>query len=408
MKINTDPKIIDEILERGVSAIYPTKEDLRKVLLSGRRLKIYIGADATGPELHLGHSSNFLLIEKFRKLGHEVIVLFGDFTAMIGDPTGKEATRVTLTSSQVNENIKTWKKQLIPIVNFKKFSNNPARLVKNSKWLSKLSLKEVIDLSANFTVQQMIERDMFDKRIKESKPVYLNEFLYPLLQGYDSVALDVDVEIGGTDQTFNMLAGRTLQKKFRNKEKFVITTTLLENPKTGKKLMSKSEGGYVSLRDESGNMFGKIMALPDEVVGQMFTDCTNLPLEEINKIKDKLEKGTNPKDIKIILAKEIITLYHGKEKAEKVANDFEKTFSKKEIPDDILEVEVKGTDLLSEILLKQNMISSKSDFARLVKENAITLLEEDKKITDIKELVKTGTYKIGKHRFVKMEIRDKR
>ena len=241
MKINTDSKTIDEILERGVSNIYPTKEGLRELLLSGKKLKIYLGADPTGTELHLGHSKNFILLEKLRRLGHEVVVLFGDFTAMIGDPTGKLNTRVSLSEKEVKNNLKSWKKQLSPIIKFKTFLDDGAKIVKNSKWLSKLSFGDITRLSSNFTVQQMIERDMFDKRIKEGNPIYLNEFLYPLMQGYDSVVLGVDVEIGGTDQTFNMLAGRTLLKKLKNKEKFVITIDLIVDPKTGKK-MSKSEG----------------------------------------------------------------------------------------------------------------------------------------------------------------------
>ena len=405
MKINTDSKTIDEILERGVSNIYPTKEGLRELLLSGKKLKIYLGADPTGTELHLGHSKNFILLEKLRRLGHEVVVLFGDFTAMIGDPTGKLNTRVSLSEKEVKNNLKSWKKQLSPIIKFKTFLDDGAKIVKNSKWLSKLSFGDITRLSSNFTVQQMIERDMFDKRIKEGNPIYLNEFLYPLMQGYDSVVLGVDVEIGGTDQTFNMLAGRTLLKKLKNKEKFVITIDLIVDPKTGKK-MSKSEGNYIGLSETPNEMFGKIMALADEFIIPILKDCTFLPIQEIEKIDEELKGGKNPKDIKIILAKEIITLYHGKDSAEKVANDFEKIFSKKEIPSDILEVSSKKTDLLSEILLREKIISSKSDFARLVKENAVTFLEENKKIIDIKELVKNGTYKIGKHRFIKIEVNE--
>ncbi len=405
MKINTDSKTIDEILERGISNIYPTKEGLRELLLSGKKLKIYLGADPTGTELHLGHSKNFILLEKLRRLGHEVIVLFGDFTAMIGDPTGKLKTRVSLSEKDVENNLRSWKKQLSSIIKFKTFLNGGARIVKNSKWLSKLSFSDVTKLASNFTVQQMIERDMFDKRIKEGNPIYLNEFLYPLMQGYDSVVLGVDVEIGGTDQTFNMLAGRTLLRKLNNKEKFVITTELVVDPKTGKK-MSKSEGNYIGLSETPNEMFGKIMALGDDFIIPILKDCTFLPIQEIEKINEELKGGKNPKDIKIILAKEIISIYHGKKTAEKVASDFEKTFSKKEIPDDIPEVLSKKTDLLSEVLLEEKIISSKSDFARLVKENAITFLEENKKISDIKELVKKGTYKIGKHRFLKIEVNE--
>src|ERR1035437_3298275 len=233
----TDASKIDEILSRSVSAIYPSTDEFRKALLSGKRLRIYLGADATGSQLHIGHATNLIILERLRKLGHEIIVLFGDFTAMIGDPTDKRATRVQLTEEQVKKNIKSWETQVGKVIDFKD-KTNPARFVKNSTWLSKLNFKDLIKLASNFTVQQMIERDMFEKRLNENKPIYLHEFFYPLMQGYDSVALDVDVEVGGNDQTFNMLAGRTLQKIYNNKNKFVIVTTLLVNPKTNKKLMN--------------------------------------------------------------------------------------------------------------------------------------------------------------------------
>jgi tyrosyl-tRNA synthetase len=271
MKINTDPKIIEELLTRSVVNILPTKELFKDLLLGGKRLRIYSGADATGSKLHLGHSTNFMILEKFRQLGHEVIILFGDFTAKIGDPSGKDTTRKPLTDSDVKKNLKTWEKQISKIIKIGHFDNG-AKIVRNSDWLSKMSFVDVVKLASNFTVQQMIERDMFQKRIEDKKPIYLHEFFYPLMQGHDSVVLDVDVEIGGNDQTFNMLTGRTLQKIARNKEKFVIPTTLLINPKTGKKLMNKSEGSAVWLDDEPKEMFGKIMSLADEAIVSMFTD----------------------------------------------------------------------------------------------------------------------------------------
>ena len=204
MQINTDSELVDQILTRSIAHILPSKEELKKLLQSGKRIRIYIGADATGPDLHLGHATNFILIEKLRKLGHEVIILFGDFTAMIGDPTGKEVTRKPLTQSDVDSHISTWKAQVEKILDFSD-KENPPRIVKNSEWLSKLNFGDILKIASNFTVQQMIERDMFQKRHEDQKPIHLHEFLYPLMQGYDSVALDVDVEIGGNDQTFNML-----------------------------------------------------------------------------------------------------------------------------------------------------------------------------------------------------------
>jgi len=400
-KIETE---IDDILSRSISAVYPSKEDLKKVLLSGKKLKIYIGADATGPNLHIGHATNFILIEKLRKLGHKVIILFGDFTAMIGDPTDKGAARVALSSSEVEKNILSWKKQISPLIPLGGF-RNPPKVVKNSKWLSKLSFKDVVGLSSNFTVQQMIERDMFQKRLKEEKPIYLNEFLYPLMQGYDSVALDVDVEIGGSDQTFNMLAGRTLQRKFRNKEKFVITTTLLEDPRSGKKLMNKSEGNVIGLLDSPEDMFGKVMALPDEVIVSVLTDCTYATSEKINEIKKDISEGNNPKDAKMFLGEELVNVYYGRAKAEKAKAAFIKTFSEKGVPEDIQVLVASKDKNISDVLVEASIVSSKSDFGRLVKEGAISNAETGEKITDIFAKVQEGgVFKVGKHRFVKIKI----
>lgn len=395
-------KKIDELLERSVQIVLPSREGLKKLLLSGKKLRIYIGADATGPDLHLGHSTNYLLLEELRKLGHETIVLLGDFTAMIGDPTDKnEGARKPLSSEEVAKNIKTWKSQLAPIMKFGRFGGT--KIVQNSLWLSKLSLAKMIKLASNFTVQQMMERDMFANRQKQEKPIHLPEFLYPLLQGYDSVVLDVDIEIGGNDQTFNMLAGRTLQRKYNNREKFVIATTLLVNPKTGKKLMSKSEGDYVSLQDDPKNMFGKIMALPDEVIRQMFVDCTRLPLSHIDEI---LSARVNPRDQKLVLAKEIVSMYHGAQTAAKAEKYFVDTFSSKKMSDDTGEFAVAQDTLLSDLLLAEGFVQSKSEFSRLVKDGAVTkIMPEEKQITDIFEKASEGGFQIGKHRFLKIKMK---
>ncbi len=403
--VSTDEKIIDELLTRSIFKILPTKEALKKELLSGRRLRVYIGADVTGTELHLGHSTNFILLEKLRKLGHEVIVLFGDFTAMIGDPSGKESSRQTLSSEEIQKNLKTWKKQIAPILSFTD-KKNPAKILKNSTWLKKLNFGDILKLASSFTVQHMIERDMFEKRIQEGKPVYMHEFLYPLMQGYDSAAMDVDIEIGGSDQIFNMLAGRTLQKKINNKEKFVIATTLLENPKTGKKLMSKSEGGYIALSDAPAEMYGKTMALPDEVIVQVFTDCTLLSLSEIEKIKQELNAGINPRDIKMRLARELVTLYHSALKANSAEKNFVNTFQKKEFPEDVLEVLVPVGVPLRTILSEKKIISSYSEFSRLQKSGAVKDIQSGEKIMkpDFK-VMKDMDIKIGKKRFLKIKVR---
>jgi tyrosyl-tRNA synthetase len=404
MKVNTDPKKIEEILTRSVQNILPSRDMFKSMLLSGKRLKIYIGADATGPKLHLGHSTNFILLEKLRQLGHEVVILFGDFTAMIGDPSGKDVTRKPLTEKEVKNNLKSWKKQVEKIVNFKEWGNR-VKVVKNSEWLSKMNFSDVIKLASNFTVQQMIERDMFQKRMTEKKPIFLSEFFYPLMQGYDSTVLNVDVEIGGNDQTFNMLTGRTLQKIYNNKEKIVVATTLLVNPKTGKKLMSKSEGGFIGLDDEYNDMFGKIMALPDEVIIPVFIDCTLLSLEEISEIKKQLDGGMNPRDAKIKLAKEIVKIYHGEEKAEKAETNFIETFKKGGLPENIEEVKAVSDELLSEKLVATKVVASKGEFRRLVLEGAVSDAVSGEKISDPNyKISKNITLRVGKKRFVSIKI----
>lgn len=404
MKIDTDEKKIDELVTRSVVNILPSKEGLKKLLLSGRKLRIYVGADATGSKLHIGHSTNFMILEKFRQLGHEVIILFGDFTAKIGDPTGKDTARKSLTDNEVKQNLKTWEKQLGKIIKISHF-NNGAKVVRNSEWLSKMNFSDVVKLASNFTVQQMMERDMFQKRLEEKKPIYLHEFFYPLMQGHDSVVLDVDLEIGGNDQTFNMLAGRILQKIARNKEKFVMPTTLLINPKTGKKLMNKSEGNVIGLDDEYTDMFGKVMSLPDEAIISVFIDCTYLSMEEIEKIKKEMENGTNPRDAKLRLAKEIVTIYHGKNMAEKAEENFINTFKKGGLPENLEEMKVIAGELLGKVLVSSGIVSSNTDFRRLVGEGAVSDAVSGEKIEKFDfKIEKSIVVKVGKKRFVKIVI----
>lgn len=400
MAIDTDQKKIDTILDRGVIVnILPTKEDFRKLLLSGKQLRFYIGIDATATAIHLSHAKNFMLLEEFRKLGHKVFVLVGDFTARIGDPSDEKSARKQLSSSQVRENVAAMSRQIKPLLNFKTFWN-PAKLVFNSTWLSKLGFEEIANIASNFTVQHFLERDMFQKRMTAGNPVHLHEFLYPLMQGYDSVALDVDAEIGGTDQTFNMLAGRTLQKRINNREKFVIAVHLLENPKTGE-LMSKSKGNGVFANSSAEEMFGQVMAQPDEMIQSIFTNLTRIPFSEI----DRMMKEKNPKDLKLRLGLEIVKLFHGEERAQHAQEVWTKTFSKKEIPDEMEEVSAQTGELFSEILLRAHIIASKSDFRRLVSEHAVTDLDTNEKITDEKyAITKSVRLRIGKRRFVKISI----
>jgi len=367
MKTIIDEKLIDEILSRSVVEILPSKEKLKKELLSGKALRIYIGADPTGPALHIGHATNYIILEKLRKLGHKIIILIGDFTARIGDPTDKSSARVQLTREDVGKNTKTWLKQLKPIIAIDD-KKNPVEIAYNHDWLSKMSFEEVIKLASNFTVQRMLERDMFAKRLKEEKPIYLHEFFYPLMQGFDSVHLDVDVEMCGNDQKFNALAGRTLVQRYKNKEKFVFITTLLENPITKEKMMSKSQGTGIFLDMSGEDMFRGIMKQPDENIIQLFIDCTLISLEEINKIKYQLnQKSVNPRDIKMRLAFEITKLYHG----EKAAQEAEANFiacKRAQV------VKLEKNDLedeLIDILVMIKEASSKSEARRLIEQGSV-------------------------------------
>jgi tyrosyl-tRNA synthetase len=400
VEVVTDENKIDVLLSRSVSVILPSKEDLKKEFMSGRRLKIYIGADATGPDLHLGHATNFFFLERMRQLGHEIVILFGDFTAMIGDPSDKDAARVRLSKEEVEKNIQTWKKQISKVLKTDD-KNNLVIFEKNSKWLSGLTFEKVVDLASNFTVQQMIERDMFSKRIKEGKPVYVHEFMYPLMVGYDSVILDVDIELGGNDQTFNMLAGRTLQKNLTGKNKFVVATTLLQNPVTGKKLMSKSEGGYISLQDDSKNMYGKVMALPDEVIKSLFVDGTWLSDEEISGLDNLIKE--DPKSAKMRLAREIVKIYHSEKESVAAEKNWVETFSKGGVPEDVQTLNAVEDQGLIDVLIENKILESRGEFRRLVEGGGLKK-SDGTQIKDPNVLVENETYKVGKKIFVKIVV----
>ncbi len=405
MKINSKQSAqIEELLTRSIDSIYPTKKSFKDILISGKKLTIYVGIDATADYVHLGHSTNYLLLERLHQLGHKIIVLVGDFTAMIGDPTDKTSARVRLTKKEVLNNLKTFKTQIGKILNFND-KKNPIQFKFNSQWLSKLSFEELAELAANFTVQQMLERDMFEKRIKENKPLYVHEFFYPLMQGYDSVALKVDVEIGGTDQTFNMLAGRTLAKRYLNKEKFVITTTLLTNPVTGEKMMSKSLGTGIGLNESPENMFGKVMTLPDEGMIQVFIDCTRLSIDEIESKQKLLTKGENPRTIKMQLAHEIVKMYHGENLADLAQEKFVKQFSNKELPEEIKEVSIKPGDYITvDLLVKFGFAGSKGEARRLLQQNGVKINQKTFNEASIKIEKKNNLIlQVGKRNFIKIK-----
>ncbi|MDP3874987.1 MAG: tyrosine--tRNA ligase [bacterium] len=373
-----DNKEVEEVLTRGVERVYPDKSTLEKVLMSGKKIKLYYGIDPTGSTLHLGHLVQLLKLRKFQDLGHEVIILIGDFTAQIGDPTDKQTTRRPLTHKQVLENAKGYKKQIGKILDLKK-SN--VRFVHNEKWTNKLTPEDMLELASHFTVSNLLTRDMFQERIKAGREVYVHEFLYPIFQAYDAVTMDVDLQIGGNDQMFNMLAGRDLMKRKKHKEMFVLTTKLLVDP-TGKK-MGKTEGNTITLNDSANNMFGKVMSWPDSMIPLGFEICTSLDFGDFAKEK--------PRDQKMKLAYEIVKIYHGEDVAENAQTNFEQTFSKGGVPKDIETIRVKKNTPLVESLLKQGLVSSKSEFNRLNKEGAIKEIEN-------------GVYRIGKHRFLRIEV----
>jgi len=389
---------INELLTRSIESILPNEELLRKLLESEKKLRVYIGADATGPALHFGHATNFIVLERFRRLGHKVILLIGDFTARIGDPTDKGATRKQLTREEVVQNVKEWLQQIGHFVILDD-PINPPEIVFNHDWLSKLSFEGVIELASHFTVQQMLARDMFAKRMDEKKPIYLHEFFYPLMQGFDSVKLDVDVELCGRDQLFNAMAGRILQKDCNNRDKFVMLTTLLENPVTKEKMMSKSLGTGIYLNDEPRDMFGKVMAQPDENMLQLFRDCTLVSASRIEQIEDEM-KVSNPRDIKLELALTMVKSIYGTEVAEEAKRQFIDTFSSKKTPADMPLLVLEGAlDLLS-VISKQNAYSSKSEVRRLLQQGAIkingtTVFENlDLCVDDIVKVGKTHWFRV--------------
>lgn len=392
--------LIDQILDRGViKEILPSKEEFKKRLLTGDKLRFYIGLDPTSTALHLGHAQNLFLLEDFRQLGHEVIVLMGDFTARIGDPGGKMAARQQLSREQALSNLKNWLEQIKPIINFAD-KVNPPKILYNHDWLAKLTMEDVINLASNVTVQQMLERDMFQKRLKDGKPIYLHEFMYPLMQGYDSVAMNVDVELCGTDQIFNALVGRTLQKKFNNKDKFVVAANLVANPITGE-LMSKSLGTGIFLDFSAEDMYGAIMAQADEMIKVFLISDTRISLDEIKEIL----KMPNPRDAKMKTAYLITEIFHGSKAAIKAQELFVKKIQNKEVPSDLEIVKIgKAKAEVLDVLSKCCPDKSKNELRRLVSQGALKI--SDKTYLDSNEIIDIPSQglavKLGKRAWFKI------
>lgn len=374
----------EELLTRGVDKIYPSKEALEQVLNTGKKLKLYQGFDPTSDKLHLGHLAGLLKLRDWQRLGHDVIFLIGDGTGQAGDPSGKTKSRDTFfNTASLQANAINYSKQVTKLL-------RPGRLYfeKNSKWLNELKLPDLLEIVGHFSLQQLVERDLFQERIKNGEPINMREALYPFLQAYDSVYMNVDLEIGGSDQTFNMLFGRTLMKVMKNKEKFVITTPLITDS-SGKKI-GKTEGNIIAIFDSSQKLYAQIMTLPDEIIVKCLECLTRISLKRVNEIDKAIKNGENPMTFKKELAFEIVSITHGKEEAEEAQENFEETFSKGGIPKDIKTVKVKKGTPLVEIFMEQGLVSSKTEFNRLNKEGAI-------------EEIENGVYRIGKHRFLRIE-----
>jgi tyrosyl-tRNA synthetase len=400
--ISTNEEKIREFLFRGTETVLPSREFVRDRLMSGEQLKVYLGIDPTGPTLHIGHTIAIRKLAQLQALGHKIILLVGNFTAQIGDPTDKMAARSALTAEQVAENLKNYKVQASKLLSFE--GDNAAEFKLNNDWLGKMNFADVLALASKVTVQQMLERDMFKKRMEEGKPIYIHEFMYPLMQGQDSVELMVDGEIGGNDQVFNMLVGRDLLKE-HGKDKFVMSVKLLTDP-NGKK-MGKSEGNMITLEDSAEIMFGKIMSWTDGMIVGGFELCTDVNEDEITHMAIGMQNGENPMEYKKRLAREVITLYHGAEAAQAAQQSWEKTFSEGGVPADMPELKVVAGTALIDALTENGIIESKSEFRRLVEEGALKILKDgdEEKIADVKQVISESlVLKIGKKKFVRITV----
>jgi tyrosyl-tRNA synthetase len=394
---------IEELLTRGVSNIYPSKEELEKKLKNGDKLTLYQGFDPTGSQLHLGHMVGLKKLRQWQDMGHHVIFLIGDFTGMIGDPSGKSKARKVLTHEEVLENAKSYKEQAGKILRFS--GKNPVEIKFNGEWLGKLSAIDFIKISRHLSVNQVIERDMFQERLKTDEDIYLNEFSYPVMQAYDSVVMQVDLEIGGNDQMFNMLLGRKLMRNMLKKEKFVLTTPLLTDSE-GRKI-GKTEGNVIALTDKPNDLFGKIMALPDDIILKGFEYLTNISLDEIKKIEKNITKGDNPIKYKKQLAFEITKDLSNTETAQKAQESFQKTVQKKQLPDEIPEVKISTIEpvKLDQLIVESGLAPSKAEAKRLIEQGAIQI--GDTKITDPFQTINLSDnllLKAGKRKIIRIKI----
>ena len=385
-----------EIIKQGIDEIIG-EDDLIEKLKSGKTLTIKVGFDPTAPDLHVGHTVILRKMRQFQDLGHKVIFLIGDFTGKIGDPSGKNKTRPPLTNDEIKANAKTYEDQVLKVLDPDKTT-----IDFNSRWGDKMSAADMIKLAAQSTVARMIERDDFSKRYKNNQPISIHEFLYPLMQGYDSVELEVDVELGGTDQKFNLLVGRDLQKNVGQSPQTIITLPLLEGL-DGVKKMSKTEENYIGITEKADDIFGKTMSIPDEIMMKWFDLLSLRPLEEIKKVEKDIKGGANPRDAKIDLAMELTTRFTSEKEAEKAKDNFFKKFSSNELPSDIEEKEISYTDMpaLPNLLKDLGMVGSTSEAIRLIEQGAVKIDQE--KVASKDQEVNFETKKliqIGKKKFL--------
>ncbi|HAS6084006.1 TPA: tyrosine--tRNA ligase [Vibrio vulnificus] len=384
-------------IKRGVEELIPEEELIAK-LKEGRPLRIKLGADPTAPDIHLGHTVILNKLRAFQDLGHDVTFLIGDFTGMVGDPTGKNSTRPPLTREDVLRNAETYKQQVFKILDPAK-----TKIQFNSEWLSELGAEGMIRLAANQTVARMLERDDFKKRYAGGQPIAIHEFMYPLLQGYDSVAMETDVELGGTDQKFNLLMGRELQKANGQKPQVVLMMPLLVGL-DGEKKMSKSANNYIGVSEAPSEMFGKIMSISDDLMWSYYELLSFRPLEELAQFKADVAAGKNPRDIKVLLAKEIIARFHSEADADAAEQEFVNRFAKNQIPDEMPEFTFAAGTSMANLLKEAELCSSTSEAMRMVKQGAAKM--DGEKVEDAKAEPAVGTYvfQVGKRKFARITI----
>lgn len=392
-KIITNENKINELLTRGVEEVID-KEELRKKLESGKQLRVKLGIDPTSPNIHIGRSIPLLKLRDFQELGHQIVLIIGDFTGLVGDTSDKDSERPMLTEAAVKENLKSYIKQAGKIIDIEK-----CEVCYNSEWLGKLNYHEIGKQADVFSLSDFVSRENIKKRLDEGKRVSLRELLYPLMQGYDSVAIKANVEIGGTDQRFNLLAGRDLQRYYGQEPQDIMTNPLIEGL-DGRK-MSSSWGNTVNLFDEPNNMYGKLMSLSDELIVKYFILATRVDLGEIEKYRGDLKNGANPRDYKMKLAFEMVRFYHSEEMAKEAENNFVNTFSKKEFPEDAKVIVAGKGEKIGDILVDNKIVESKSEYRRLISAGAISDYP-DEKITDPNQAVgdKERKLRVGKKTFV--------